>query len=89
MFDNYLGINTAGGNGKPKSKFAKRLNIKTKHVKHIRRKAREIVLVYWKKCRLGEKNRNSTFPESSSLVFYTNFSVFEATRGTKLVALYF
>lgn len=46
MFDNYLGINTAGGNGKPKSKFAKRLNIKTKHVKHIRREVREIVLVY-------------------------------------------
>lgn len=46
-FDNYLGINIAGGNGKPKSKFAKRLNIKTKHVKHIRREAR--VLVYWKK----------------------------------------
>lgn len=45
-FDNYLGSNIAGGNGKPKSKFAKRLNIKTKHVKHVRREAREIVLVY-------------------------------------------
>lgn len=49
MFDNYLGINVAGGNGKPKSKFEKRLNIKTKYVKHIRREAREIVLFYSKK----------------------------------------
>lgn len=72
MFDNYLGINTAGGNGKPKSKFAKRLNIKTKHVKHIRREAKRncFSLLKKKNCRLGEK-KIETLPSQKVLLLFS------------------